>query len=504
LGVDRGGFGEVSETGWAIRLTHFYATPGVPATAPDIQASHLPWYSAMVRRGEVLKLGPLPDGLPAEAVHEREYCARSGLKSLLTIPLTVDGTVRFAIGCAMFREYRSWPEDLVQRFRLLGEVFANALARKRADEELRRRERRYRDLVESTRALPWEADPGTLRMTYIAPQIETLLGYPRDVWYRDGFWAARLHPDDRDWVLRGIGEAVRGGRDREAEYRLVAADGRTVWVHNMVAVRAEEGVPTEVHGVIIDVTARKAAEAEATRLRDLLTRATRMTTLGELAAAIAHEVNQPLCAIVSNAETAQSLLAGGLPDVSEAQDALRDIVIDGRRASETVGRIRSMIRGRPPEPAPFDVAAAAREVAALLRHQLTRDSVTLTLDLSADLPPVLGDRVQVQEVILNLLLNAADALATGPADRRRVVLSAARAGDEATVAVRDTGPGVGPDVADRVFDSFFTTKPGGTGIGLSISRKIVEALGGRLWVEPAPGGGAAFTFTLPLATGPSS
>ncbi len=497
LGADRGGFGEVSESDWAFRLTHSYAVPGFPPSPPRVLESQLPWYSAMIRRGEVLKLVPIPDALPAEAAREREYCTGSGLKSQLTVPLKVGGSVQFAIGCASFREYRPWPEELVQRLRLLGEVFANALARKRADEDLRRRERRYRELVESTRAVPWEADPDTLRATYVAPQVVPMLGYPHQAWYRDGFWQSRLHPDDRTAVLHGFGEAVRHGRDQDMEYRLVSADGRTVWVRDQFTVQAEGGVTTALRGVMTDITERKRAAGEAALLRDQLARASRVTTLGALAAAIAHEVNQPLCAIVSNAETAQGYLAAGDADMAEVRDALRDIAADGRRASEIVRRIRALVRGRPPERSPFDLNGAVREVAALLRHQLARDGVALTLDLAADLPPVLGDRVQVQQVVLNLLVNAAEAVAGGPADRRRLDVATARAGDAVTVSVRDSGPGVSPDLLDRVFDAFITTKAGGTGIGLSISRAIVEAHGGRIWAEPAPGGGAAFHFTLP-------
>jgi C4-dicarboxylate-specific signal transduction histidine kinase len=272
----------------------------------------------------------------------------------------------------------------------------------------------------------------------------------------------------------------------------------------VVTIRSQGGVPTAVRGVMIDITARKGAEDEASRLRDQLARASRSTTLGELAAAIAHEINQPLCAIVSNAETAQGYLSDGHADLGEARDALKDIVADGRRAGEIIRRIRTLLRTRTPERAPFDLNDAAREVAALLRQQLSRDSVALTFDFAADLPPVVGDRLQVQEVVLNLIVNAAESVACGPADRRRVAVATARVGNVAVVSVRDRGPGVSPNLLDRVFDAFFTTKPEGTGVGLSISRTIVEAHGGRISVEPAPGGGAAFRFTLPLTTGPLS
>jgi two-component system sensor kinase FixL len=250
---------------------------------------------------------------------------------------------------------------------------------------------------------------------------------------------------------------------------------------------------------MIDITSRKWAEDEAFRLREQLAKTSRLTTLGELAAAIAHEINQPLCAIISNAETMQDYLAGNTADLDEVRDALQDIVADGRRASEIIRRIRELLRTRRAEQAPFDVNDAVREVAALLNHRLTRDAVTAVTDFAAGLPPVLGDRVQVQQVVLNLIMNAAEAVAGGPADRRRMTVSTAHSERIVTVSVSDTGPGIGADLRDRIFDAFFTTKSEGTGVGLSISRTIVEAHGGRIWAEPAAGGGAAFHFTLPVA-----
>jgi PAS domain S-box-containing protein len=503
LGVDRGGFGEVSEADRAFRFTHSCAAPGCPISPPGVLESQLPWYSAMIRRGEVLRLAPLPDCLPLEAVKERDYYARSGLKSQLTIPLMVGGSVQFAIGCASFREYRRWPDDLVRRLRLLGEVFANALARRRADDALRLGERRYRELVESTRAVPWEADPSAQHFHYISPQIVSLLGHPHDAWYREGFWASQLHPADRERVLRGVGEAIRTGRDHEIEYRLVAADAETIWVHDLFSVQTERGRATSLRGVMIDISSRKRVEDEAAHLREQLAKTSRVTTLGELAAAIAHEINQPLCAIVSNAETTQGYLAGDGPDMAEVQEALQDIAADGRRASEIVRRIRTLLRTRRAEQAPFDANDAIREVVALLNHRLMRYGLTATADFATDLPSVLGDRVQVQQVVLNLMINAAEAVAAGPADRRRVTISTTGGDGTVTVSVRDSGPGVSPDLRDRIFDAFFTTKSEGTGIGLSISRTIVEADGGRIWAEAAADGGAVFRFTLPTVAGPS-
>jgi hypothetical protein len=380
-------------------------------------------------------------------------------------------------------------------------VFANAVVRRRAEEGLRGREKRYRELVESTSAVPWEADPRMLRMTYMAPQSTDLLGFPPDAWLRDGFWASRLHPDDSGPVVQAVGEVVSRGCEKEIEYRLVAADGKTVWVHDLITVQTGGGGSQVIRGVMINITTRKRAEEEASRLRDELARVARVTTLGELAGAIAHEVNQPLCAIVSNAETMHSYLAGGAVELSEVQDALQDIVADGRRASEIIRRIRAMLQNQRPELAPFDLNGAIQEVALLIRHRLTQDGITLAFDPATDLPPVTGDRVQIQQVLVNLLVNAADAVATEGTGRRQVSVHTARGPQAVTVSVQDTGPGINSDFQGRLFDAFFTTKSGGTGIGLSISRTIIEAHGGRIWVDSTSGGGADFRFTLPLLGG---
>jgi signal transduction histidine kinase len=220
--------------------------------------------------------------------------------------------------------------------------------------------------------------------------------------------------------------------------------------------------------------------------------------MGELAAAIAHEINQPLCAIASNAQAAQRLLAGDTADLNEVRETLQDITADSRRASEVIGRIRGLFQKHDPERLPLDLNEAIREVLALLKSQLTRKSITVSLDLAASLPPVLGDRVQLQQVVLNLALNAIEAMSRGEPEQRELSVRSARDGEGAfIVSVRDSGPGIAAEQIEQVFDAFFTTKPGGVGIGLAISRSIIEAHGGRIWAEAAAGRGAAFHFTLP-------
>lgn len=500
LGVERGSLGEYAEDGRQIRITHSYAEPGFPPI-PSVALDELwPWYAEQLRRGEILPLTRLPDDLPPEAAAEREYCDRSGFKSHLAIPLRIGGLVLGFIGFGSFRAYRGWPDELVPRLRLVGEIFTNALARRRADQELRRSEQHYRELAETTRAVPWELDPGTRRIRYIGPQAVPLLGYPLEDWYGEGSWAAHLHPDDRGRVVGALDDAARRGAGLELDYRMLSASGDEVWLHHLITAPCPDSPTRTLRGVLIDVTARRAAEGEAQRLRDQLARVARAATMGELAAAIAHEINQPLCAIVSNAQAAQRLLAAEAADLAEVRETLRDIAADSRRASAIIARIRTLLQNRPPERAPLDLNDAIREVVALVQHRLTRNGIALTLDLAADVPPVLGDRVQLQQVVLNLLVNAVEALGRVESGPRELSLRSARDGRDAVgVTVGDSGPGLAPGDAERAFDAFFTTKPGGLGIGLAISRSIVAAHGGRIRADPDAGRGTAFHFSLPAA-----
>lgn len=501
LGVERGSLGEYSGNARRMRVTHSYAEPGFQPILPTPLDDLWPWYVEQLRRGEVLRLTRLPDELPAEAVAEREYCIQSGFKSHLAIPLNAGGIVLGFIGFGSFRSYQDWPDELVPRLRLVGEIFTNALARRRADQESRRSERHYHELAETTHAVPWEADPGTYQIRYVGPQAVPLLGYALEDWHREGFWAGRLHPDDRERVVGATDEAVRRGEGLELEYRMLSAGGKDVWLHDLITVPRADDPSGRLRGILIDITARRQAEDEAHRLRDQLARVARVSTMGELVAAIAHEVNQPLCAIASNAQAAQRLLAAEAADLVEVREALRDITTDSLRASEILARIRALLQNRPPARTSLDLNAGIREVVALVQHQLTRDGISLILDLAVDLPPVLGDRIQLQQVVLNLLVNAVEALGRLGAGPRELSIHSARESREVVgVVVRDSGPGLAPGEAERAFDAFFSTKPGGMGIGLAISRSIITSHGGRIRAELGIDHCTAFHFTLPVAS----
>jgi C4-dicarboxylate-specific signal transduction histidine kinase len=243
----------------------------------------------------------------------------------------------------------------------------------------------------------------------------------------------------------------------------------------------------------------QSAEASLHRAQTDLAHVSRATTMGELTASIAHEVNQPIAGVVTNASACLRWLAGDTPNLEKAREAAARIVRDGTRASDIISRIRQIFVKGSPERGPVSLNQLARETADLLHSEAARYRVSLRMDLAADVPPVMADRVQLQQVVVNLLVNGIDAMKEAQGPRDLTVKSWRSQGGEVTVSVADTGVGLPVKTPDQMFDAFFTTKPHGTGMGLSISRSIIEAHQGRLWATPNAPRGAAFLFTLPIA-----
>jgi PAS domain S-box-containing protein len=250
--------------------------------------------------------------------------------------------------------------------------------------------------------------------------------------------------------------------------------------------------------MVVDVTDRKHAEQEARKLRDELAHAGRIATMGEMAAALAHELNQPLAAILSNAQAATRFLDVPNPDLAEVGDILRDIADDDARAGEVIGRIRSLVKKDSTDLRTVNLNTILKEVIVLLHSDAVIRGVVVSHELAPNLPKILGDRIQLQQVVLNLLLNAFDAMRDGLSRDRFVIVRSQQVDAEVLVAVNDSGPGIPPDDMDRLFEPFRSTKPGGLGMGLSISRSIVVSHGGRMWAENDRRGGATFSFTLPV------
>jgi C4-dicarboxylate-specific signal transduction histidine kinase len=317
----------------------------------------------------------------------------------------------------------------------------------------------------------------------------------------------RTHPHDRTRVQQTIDRAAQERTPLDFEHRLLMPDGSVKYVHVVGHASKEAGPGTaEFVGAITDITEREQADAEAResehRSREMqmeLSHANRVATIGQLTASIAHEVNQPIATARNNAASALRFLSRSPPDLEEVREALGCIVSDADRAGDVIGGIRKLITKAPaPWDDCLDINEAIREVIVLTRGEALKNGVSVEMQLSEGLPLIQGDRVQLQQVVLNLILNAVEAMSSVDDPRRELSISTGRRGaDEILVAVRDSGPGIDPEHLERVFRSFYTTKPSGMGLGLSICRSIIDAHAGWLWANANEPKGAVLQFTLP-------
>jgi signal transduction histidine kinase len=316
--------------------------------------------------------------------------------------------------------------------------------------------------------------------------------------------ASRVHPDD----MYMLDEMINGehGDEMEFEHRLIFSDQSVKYLH-LIARKITNGEGRlEYIGAVQDVTDRRLSEEALGKARSELAHVARVTSLGVMTASIAHEVSQPLSGIITNASTCLRMLAAEPPNVDGARETVQRTLRDGNRATEVITRLRSLFSRKETSIESLDLNEAVREVLALTAGELQRNGAVLRSELAEGLPPIAGDRVQLQQVMLNLLLNASDAMGT-VADRPRqlVISTKAEADRQVSFVVRDAGVGFQPHTADKLFDAFYTTKTRGMGIGLSISRSIIETHHGRLWGVPNEDGpGATFSFSVPHDPGPHS
>ncbi|MET0285860.1 MAG: AAA family ATPase [Polyangiales bacterium] len=318
--------------------------------------------------------------------------------------------------------------------------------------------------------------------------------------------AARVHPEDIGLWQELVDTARGPARDLECMYRVAMPDGTVKHLQLVAHGARDEDGQLEYIGAIQDVTQRHLAEEALSKVRAELAHVARVTSLGVLTASIAHEVSQPLSGIITNASTCLRMLTAEPPNVAGARETVRRLIRDGNRASEVITRLRALFGNKDARPEVVDLNETTREVLTLARHELQSVRVTLRTELASNLPPVMGDRVQLQQVILNLLLNAADAMSGADDHASPLVIRTEREqGDRVRWSVRDAGIGFEPEQASRLFEAFYSTKANGMGMGLSVSRSIIESHQGRLWATPnEDGAGATFSFSLPRAADEST
>ena len=370
--------------------------------------------------------------------------------------------------------------------------------------ELRRSEAYLEEAQKLSKTGSWARVSASGEMRYWSEECYRVLGFePRDGLPRFETFLQHVHPDDRRRVRETAERAGREKVDYEVDYRIVHPGGEVRDIHTVAhPVLSPSGDVVEFVGTVMDVTERRQAEKERERLRQVqadLAHINRATTMGELTASLAHEINQPIAAAVTDARTCLRWLAREQPDIAEARESAARMVKAITRASDIISRLRKLFKKGAPQTSVVDVSEVIQEMVVLLHGEASRYSVSIQTELSADSPQVLADRVQLQQVLMNLMLNGIEAMHDTKSGGQLTIRSLRGEGGQLVISVSDTGVGLPPEQAEQIFNSFFSTKAQGTGMGLSISRSIIESHGGRLWASSNSERGATFNFTLPTA-----
>lgn len=543
MGVDRSQLIRFSSSDDGVQVTHSWAVEGVPAAIPKSLADKFPWLMQRVRAGLAVVI-PRTNDLPLEAAVDRASFQAVGTKANLTVPMRVAGRVEGALAFGCLRNEREWPDAFVERARILAEVFANALAHKRTREDLDaaiRFERKASDILRALLAAPharqdsvveaglgevahaFGADRATLwqiveqeglfRKTHrwLGPGVPTppdAMRMPRTPWIsaqlRRGAVVCFCRHAELPPEAAGDLEALRDLSIAAAVIVPLELSGAVVGALSVATVREGPAWPRElisrVHllgEAFASCLAKQEAERREQAAQAQAAHAARVGTMGVFAASLVHELTQPLAASLSNAETATELLNARAPDLGDLRATVADIVADSRRAGEMIQKLRRFLRHGEAERSEFDLGALLAEVLSFVRPEATLKGITMTLDTLKEIPRIVGDRVQIQQVLINLLLNAFDATADCAPGLRRVQLSAQPSESGVRIEVADSGIGMDEATMARIFQPFFSTKPGGMGLGLSISQTIIANHGGTLSVRSERGARSVFRIELP-------
>ena len=429
-------------------------------------------------------------------ISDKAWAATEGIVSFAGYPLLVGSRTLGVI--AMFSRKplaTGTPEALAS----IADLIAQGIEGKHAEDKLRASERDLSLIIETIPGLVWCAAPDG-ELNYMNQRLLDYSGTSAGAWAQLG-WKDLLHPDDAEPAAQAWSRAVATGQPLEVQCRLRRADGTYRWFQALGQAAADrQGGVTRWYGLLIDIDDRKNTEEALRTSQARLSRAIQKATVGEFAAAIAHEVNQPLAAVVANGHACLRFLSAQPPNVAGALEAAESIIRDGKDAGEVVRRIRALFKRAAAEKSMVNVNHVIGEVLRLLAGEIARRGVSVDTDLWEDAPLVYGDRVQLQHLILNLLLNGMDAMeSVGDRPKRLWIRSNPDSRGQIQIELRDNG--VGLEDPGKIFEAFFTTKENGMGMGLAICRSIVEAHEGKLWIAPQEGPGATFCVTLPVTAG---
>jgi len=432
----------------------------------------------------------------------RDLASAHELRACWSTPILSSAGGVLGTFATYYREPRSPSSQELNVIERITHLASIAIERKQAEEKLRQSEAYLAEAQRLSHTGSWAGAPGMGEIRYWSEECYRVLGFdPHAGQPRVETFFQRIHPDDRARTLEHLERAGGEKAEFEFDYRIVHPGGEIRNIHTIGhPVFNPSGDLVEFVGTVIDVTERKQAEQALEALREAqadLARVSRVTTMGELTASLAHEVNQPIAAASTNANTCLRWLAGDTPNIEEARAAAMRIVKDGKRAGEIVSRIRQLFRKGTSQRELVDVNEIILEMTVLLRGETTRYNILVGTDLAVDLLQVMADRVQLQQVLMNLMINGIEAMKDADGTRELAIRSQRMQNEEVMVSVTDSGVGLPPQQTEQIFNAFFTTKPHGTGMGLRISRSIIESHGGRLWAANNSPRGASFCFSLP-------
>ena len=471
--------------------------PAGAAVLPELMLHYV------LRTGETVVLD---DAAAQSAFGEDPYIRERQTRSILCLPLINQGKLNGVVYLENNLTGSAFAPARVALLKLLASQAAISLENATLYQVLLEREQQFRDYLETASDWYWEtgADHKVTRMRDYE-ELRALGRLPLTSRIGLARWdfAEDVESQPEKWELhRSMLDAHQPFRD--FIFPAVRFDGSLMYVKVSGKPRFDaKGAFLGYRGTGNDVTAAVRADQAEAALRQVqaeLAHVTRVTTLGELAASIAHEVNQPIAAVVTNAEAALRFLGRHPPDLEEVREGLHSIIKDANRAGDVIGRIRELMKKAPPRKDRMDINEAIHEVIELTRGEAVKSGASVQTALGEGLPLIEGDRVQLQQVALNVIINAVQAMSDAEGPRELTITTAQAEPNGVLVAVKDTGPGLAPASLEQLFAPFYTTKPGGLGMGLSISRSIVEAHGGRLWVTANPPRGVVFQFTLPVHT----
>ena len=501
--LDRCAFFELSAEDGSLRFTHRKQTLGTDAAPFPLSKQRLPWLFEQASHGKAVVLPDVAKDLPANANAETEFFRDFGINSALAFPFFQAGAPTRAILYTSASRQQKWSDESIHDLHSIGQILASALARKEADESLRENEATVSLAAQSADLGLWSRDMQTGKI-WATERTRTLYNFSAGAEVTFGQFLESLHPDDRSGTEKAIAEAVADVGDYNVVHRVVRPDGADRWIAARGrAIYSATGEPLKMMGASFDITERRQRALQTEGHRQELAHLGRVALMGEMASSLAHELNQPLTAIVTNAAAGQRFVARGVIDARELHELLLDIAMDGERAGKIIRGIREMVRKSNTAREPVDMNQVVKDVVRLTNSDALRNGCVVVTELDSQLPPVEADAVQLQQVLLNLILNAFEAMQGTPVDHRRVVLSTtslgptSQANGAVRTTVRDFGTGFSEKVRQRIFEHFFSTKREGLGMGLAIARSIVESFGGVLDATNAIDGGAIFHFTLP-------